>query len=405
MKLFFTVLFSLFALIIHGQTNALQKTLESFNLKNSNDSDGLIKLGMVQTVRLNSSPNGAGDFREVERRKNLFPKEENITWLEFSVLQSGTMTMRIVPDSASNDYDFILFSGTNTNSLEQIRKGLQKPIRSNCARTQNIENGVTGLSYKNADPNHARQGLGASFSNGLEVKRGEKYILVLNNVTNLGSGATIYFEYWKSKDINGFVTDEDNKPIRTDVIWEDLSSGKILAETTSDSITGKFSFQVPYNTVSKDGFALVAYSDTMVFDEKDFEGSEVSALSGEPLSMVLKELKGGQKMKFNSINFVGDKAEFLATATPSLKRLYRLMKRNKDMTIEIGGHTNGNNERTQKLSEDRAEAVRNYLIERGIVEKRISTIGYGGKFMLHPKDSGEKLASKNRRVEVVVKSY
>jgi len=389
----------------YSQENPLHKILESFHLQNANDSDGLIDIGMVYSVKLNSSPKGAGDIQEVSGRVGLFPQEKNVAWLKFRTLQSGVMTIKILPDSANNDYDFLLFSFPENETLDGISNKTQKPIRSNCARTQNINEGKTGLSYQSGEKNHVGQGTGASFSNSLEVKRGETYILVLNNVTDDGSGVQVFFDYWKSKKISGIVKDEKEKPIKTDIIWEDRASGEILAQTESDSLNGKFLIEVPYNTSTPEGFSLIAFSDTKIFDQKDFEGSEVSAYSGQPISMVLKELKGGGRMNFGTINFVANQANFLSSAYPSLKRLYKLMKKNTEMKIEISGHTHGNNDITQQLSEKRAEAVKDYLIDHGIKEDRLTTVGYGGKFMLYAEDSGEKLASKNRRVEVLVLSF
>ena len=50
-----------------------------------------------------------------------------------------------------------------------------------------------------------------------------------------------------------------------------------------------------------------------------------------------------------------------------------------DMRVEVAGHTDssGNERRNQTLSEQRAEAVRKYLIDNGISADRITARGYG----------------------------
>lgn len=156
---------------------------------------------MVYSVKLNTSPKGAGDVQEVSGRVGLFPQENNVVWLKFKTLQSGTMTIKILPDSSNTDYDFLLFSLPENSSLDKILNRSHKLIRSNCARTQNIDEGKTGLSCQSGKKDHVHQGIGASFSNSLEVKRGETYILVLNNVTGDGAGVEVFFDYWKSKKI------------------------------------------------------------------------------------------------------------------------------------------------------------------------------------------------------------
>lgn len=70
-------------------------------------------------------------------------------------------------------------------------------------------------------------------------------------------------------------------------------------------------------------------------------------------------------------------------------------------TIEIAGHTDavGSDAYNQFLSEKRAEAVKAYLVERGVPAARISAVGYGES---HPRDTNDTIEGRrlNRRVEV-----
>jgi peptidoglycan-associated lipoprotein len=81
----------------------------------------------------------------------------------------------------------------------------------------------------------------------------------------------------------------------------------------------------------------------------------------------------------------------------------RLKKENKNVYLEIQGHTDatGAPEANYKLGEARAEAVRRYLNKQGIALNRMSTISYGKD---DPVDSNKTKVgrSKNRRVVVVV---
>ena len=81
----------------------------------------------------------------------------------------------------------------------------------------------------------------------------------------------------------------------------------------------------------------------------------------------------------------------------------RLKKENKNVYLEIQGHTDatGAPEANYKLGEARAEAVRRYLNKQGIALNRMSTISYGKD---EPVDSNKTKEgrSKNRRVVVVV---
>jgi outer membrane protein OmpA-like peptidoglycan-associated protein len=71
--------------------------------------------------------------------------------------------------------------------------------------------------------------------------------------------------------------------------------------------------------------------------------------------------------------------------------------------IRIEGHTDdtGSADANIKLSEDRAEAVRDYLIQKGVPANKLTTAGYGATRPIVPNDSEENRA-KNRRVEFIV---
>ena len=60
---------------------------------------------------------------------------------------------------------------------------------------------------------------------------------------------------------------------------------------------------------------------------------------------------------------------------------------------------------TQQLSDNRAEAIKNYLTKNNIAKERISTIGYGCSNMLYPAPKTEEESMLNRRVEILVVEY
>ena len=70
-------------------------------------------------------------------------------------------------------------------------------------------------------------------------------------------------------------------------------------------------------------------------------------------------------------------------------------------SIEIAGHTDavGPEDYNQRLSEQRAEAVKAYLVERGVAADRISVVGYGE---LQPRSTNDTVEGRrlNRRVEI-----
>ncbi|RPD45633.1 hypothetical protein DNI29_15845 [Hymenobacter sediminis] len=90
-------------------------------------------------------------------------------------------------------------------------------------------------------------------------------------------------------------------------------------------------------------------------------------------------------------------AKLLPEGLPALNRLAAELKARPTLKLRIAGHTDkiGEPDKNQILSEQRAEAVKTYLVKAGILAERITTIGYGDSRPLHPSPD-----ARNRRVEV-----
>jgi OOP family OmpA-OmpF porin len=100
------------------------------------------------------------------------------------------------------------------------------------------------------------------------------------------------------------------------------------------------------------------------------------------------------------ISFELDSARIDGASTPILERAYQLLEDNPNIWIEISGHTSsdGDADRNLELSLHRAEAVKAYLVTRGILDTRILTVGHGSDVPLgdNRTDDGRR---KNRRIE------
>ncbi|TGE04292.1 OmpA family protein [Hymenobacter fodinae] len=89
--------------------------------------------------------------------------------------------------------------------------------------------------------------------------------------------------------------------------------------------------------------------------------------------------------------------ELLSEGLPALDQLASELKVRPLLKIRVAGHTDkiGEPEKNQVLSEQRAEAVKAYLVKAGVDAGRISTVGYGDSRPLYPSPD-----ARNRRVEV-----
>ncbi|MBD3419372.1 MAG: OmpA family protein [Chitinivibrionales bacterium] len=109
-----------------------------------------------------------------------------------------------------------------------------------------------------------------------------------------------------------------------------------------------------------------------------------------------------QKLVLRGVNFKTASAELLEESYYVLETVYNSLEAYPHIRVEIAGHTDnqGSSEYNMALSYDRAKAVRNYLVMRGIAEDRIIARGYGEEKPEAPNETAEGRA-KNRRVEVI----
>lgn len=102
------------------------------------------------------------------------------------------------------------------------------------------------------------------------------------------------------------------------------------------------------------------------------------------------------------ILFVTGKAAILEQSFPILSEVAEMLRENPKLRVEIGGHTDtrGSDAVNRKLSQARADSVRNWLIERGGIEQgRLTAVGYGESVPLVVPDDTELKRARNRRVE------
>lgn len=101
------------------------------------------------------------------------------------------------------------------------------------------------------------------------------------------------------------------------------------------------------------------------------------------------------------LKFDFDKSEIRPENRELLSRIAGILLTSNDYTVSVHGHTDdvGTQAYNQKLSEERAEAVRNYLIEAGLSEDIFTVKGFGKSQPL-VKDTTEEARAKNRRVEL-----
>ncbi len=110
----------------------------------------------------------------------------------------------------------------------------------------------------------------------------------------------------------------------------------------------------------------------------------------------------GQTIALEGIQFATGSAEILPSSESTLAKTYATLENNPEIEIEIQGHTDnvGAAETNLKLSQERAAAVKTYLVNKGVSASRITTKGFGEQKPVASNDTPEG-RQKNRRIEFV----
>lgn len=312
-------------------------------------------------------------------------REHNTVWYKLPVTQNCELTFDIIPDKKQDDYDFMLFKVSSDTFCQDILSKRTKPVRSNISRNHPAIGSKTGLSAEAQYP-HVHSGNGEPFSRSLSVRRGEMYILVLDNVYDQGGGHTIHF--------SNCLGDQSDLP--PEVIAE---ARKELAD--------------PY-------------------PEPEAATDEGPAEVSEP--NLAEELDKGHTFTLDKVYFFGNSAVAEMASKLQLNELVDYMKAHPKVSIAIHGHTNGQSHNNPyfrpkkndesylfavddddafssnkvkdfsgtaaKLSLLRAKTVKLYLVGQGIKANRIDTQGWGDTKMIVAFTAENNYL--NRRVEIEI---
>lgn len=121
------------------------------------------------------------------------------------------------------------------------------------------------------------------------------------------------------------------------------------------------------------------------------------------VNIELQPIEVGTTVTLKNIQFEQGKSELLESSHEELDKLVTLLKENPNMEIQVNGHTDnqGDPNKNLKLSEDRVKTVKQYLISKGIAEKRITGKGFGGSKPIADNRNPET-RKLNRRVEFTI---
>ena len=210
---------------------------------------------------------------------------------------------------------------------------------------------------------------------------------------------TTYFE--------GLVFDiTDKKPLGGKFELVDLETGEQVIKSEADNTTGEFLVALP----TQKRYALNVSYPGYAFYSKNFNMIERDDL--EALHMDIPLIPTGTEgaIKLENVFFDLGKSTLREESFVELNKLYGFLKENESIRIEIGGHTDtrGDAQSNQVLSQNRAKAVYDYIVDKGISKERMNYKGYGQQKPINTDEEIEQLSTieekerahqENRRTE------
>ncbi len=200
--------------------------------------------------------------------------------------------------------------------------------------------------------------------------------------------------------INGVTRNANTKKPVTATVTYQLISG---AETTGNdpesvqSAQPNGNYKIP--DVQRGVYALTVSADGYFSQTDTLATNKVNVLR----NFDLVPIEVGAKLTLKNIYFNASKYDLKPESFPELDRLVTVMQSNPTLQIKLEGHTDtiGDFDANVELSRNRVNAVKRYLVGKGIGAGRIETVGYGPSRPINTTRS-LKERPENRRVEMVV---
>jgi outer membrane protein OmpA-like peptidoglycan-associated protein/tetratricopeptide (TPR) repeat protein len=215
-------------------------------------------------------------------------------------------------------------------------------------------------------------------------------------------------------DVGSTASDMTLQPVILTVNVEDFATelpidAKVGLKGVGDNVivpsrrqtTGIYTFEVK-NIGSKE-YMLSVEKNGYIFKNTKLSIEAVAGL--EPKKMTrnvsLQKVQTGVSRILHNIYFDFAKATFTTDSYAELNKLEKMLASNSNTQVEIAGHTDaiGHAAGNKRLSQRRADAVVSYLVNKGIDQRRLTSVGYGEEKPLASNDDEFEGRSLNRRVE------
>ncbi len=176
--------------------------------------------------------------------------------------------------------------------------------------------------------------------------------------------------------VKGVVLDADTKqPVYATIELSDIDENELLATFTSDSVNGKYMLSLPAGK----NYAVAVKAEGYLFHSENFDIPDTADQQTIEQTIYLDKIAVNKTIVLKNIFFDNAKATLRPASMVEIENVYKLLTENPTLCIEISGHTDnvGSSAYNKKLSNNRAKAVVDALVKKGIDKTRLTYKGYG----------------------------
>jgi OmpA-OmpF porin, OOP family len=199
--------------------------------------------------------------------------------------------------------------------------------------------------------------------------------------------------------VYGKVTNsKTGEPINASIVFQPIATANLPAANTISTSAG-YSVNLGTDAVFKVRIESNGYISTIEnLDVKTYEMKELE------MNFNLQPIEVGTTVNLRDVLFEQSKTILLPQSYSQLDMVVSFLKSNEQVNIELAGHTDniGNPSKNIKLSQERVNTVKEYLVSKGIDSSRITGKGYGGAKPIASNNS-EETRKLNRRVEFIIR--
>lgn len=190
-----------------------------------------------------------------------------------------------------------------------------------------------------------------------------------------------------------------NAPLQVDITYEDLATGVELGIASTNPKTGEYKIVLPAGKK----YGCISHLEGYYPINENIDVTDLKKYTEIKKDLYMSPIEKGEVIRLNNIFFDFAKATLQKESYPELNRVAELMTNNPSLIIQLNGHTDsvGDDASNMTLSKNRAQAVVDYLVQKGVDKSRLESKGFGETKPIANNDTEDGKAI-NRRVEFLV---